>query len=453
MQATIVFQNIWEAIHEVDQNGERKYKYIILEGSSRSSKTRSLLQAYYLYCKQYENKRCSVWRDTAKDCRDTVGYDMSRVYPSLEDYGRVSFHSTKAIYTFHTKSSIEICGTDDVDKVHGYQGDVIWINEPYKISKDTFDQLDMRTSDLVFIDWNPKQSHWIDDLKKDPRTIVLHSTFKDNPFCPDEQRKKILGYQSVKKSSIVLSGVLSESAAKSYDVETNKLCFTEKQMKELIRCKHNENINSANDFNWDVYGLGLKAERPNRIFRWEERSIDSYNAINAKIYTGVDWGKVDAWGIVDAKYYDGCLYLNERNYLSETKLREQLLPTELKQIHESEEGFVLWYFNKFGIPKDREIICDTNRPLKTAGLRRLGYSRAIPAVNKSVLDGIDILSELKVYFTSTSANLKYEQENYSRKVDKYGVVEEEPEDLNNHLIDPVRYIALYLVRLGVIKNI
>jgi len=451
MDATIVFQKTWEAIHQLDENGKRKYKYIIEEGSSRSSKTYSLLQAYYLYSLQYPNKRLSVWRDTKKDCRDTILNDMLKAYRDFPQYNRVVFNKTESIFTFPNHTKIEIQGTDDEEKVHGYQGDAIWINEPYKISKDTFDQLDMRTTGFVFIDWNPKKAHWIEELKKDKRAITIHSTFKDNPFCPVEQKIKILSYQSVKFSHIGLT--IGEQEAKGYDVLTNKALFTERQINELINCRENEHKGSANDFNWSVYGLGLKAEKPNRIFQWQEISPDEYNAINAKIYTGVDWGKVDAWGILDAKYYDGSLYLNEVNYLSENKLRELLKPTEIAQIQNSEEGFVTWYFNRFGIPKDREIICDTNRPLKTGALRRMGYTRAIPAVNKSILDGIDVLGELKVYYTSTSVNLKYEQENYSRKVDRYGIVLEEPEDMDNHLIDPARYIALYLQRMRIIKNI
>lgn len=451
MRSTIVFQAIWDALNTFDDTGARKYRYFILEGSSRSSKTQSILQVYYNYANQSERARLSVWRDTAKDCRDTVLFDMNKVYPALEYFEEVTFNKTQSIFTFPTKASIEICGTDDVNKVHGYQGDVIWINEPYKIGKATFDQLDMRTTDIVFIDWNPKQEHWIDDLKKDPRTIVIHSTFKDNPFCPPEQRKKILSYQSVKMSHVGI--VLGEVQAKQYDSLINPALFTNPQIKELLRCKENERKGSANDFNWSVYGLGVKSERPNRIFKWESCTDDYYHELEGEIYTGVDWGAVDPWGIVDAKYYDGGLYLHERNYLSEGKLREKLTATEAAQISEDEEGFVVWYFNKFGIEKNRKIICDTNRPRKISGLRQAGWIYAVRAPSKSILDGIDVLTDIQVFYTESSLNLKYEQENYSRQVDRYGIVLEDPEDINNHLIDPARYIALYLKRLGIIKKV
>lgn len=452
MKATIVYQQIHDAINAVDENGDKKYKYLVLEGSSRSSKTMSLLQIYYNYANSHESARLSVWRDIAKDCRDTVLHDMNKAYPNFERYSQVNFHSTKSIFTFPTKSTIEICGTDDPGKVHGYSGEVIWLNEPYKISRDTFDQLDMRTTDMVFIDWNPKQSHWIEELKKDPRCLVLHSTFKDNPFCPDEPRRKILGYQSIKKSWAVYSGLMKEHDARNYDVIKNVLLLTVGQIKELIRCRENELKNSANDFNWDVYGLGIKAEKPHRIIRCTEIQYADYLAINATTYTGVDWGKVDPWGIVDVKYYDGCVYVHEVNYSSEDDIRSRLTTTELAQIQEQNEGFVKWYFNRFNIPKERVIVCDTNRPLKTGSLRTGGWKRAVPASNKSILDGVDVLTDLQIFYTHTSTNFKYEQENWSREIVN-GVAQEEPEDKDNHLIDPLKYVLLHLKRLGIIKTI
>lgn len=313
MKATIVFEKNWNNL--LDNN----IRYIINEGSSRSSKTFSILQCFYLYALQNPNKRLSVWRDTKKECKETVLQDMLKAYINMPEFNRVVFNKTDSIFLFPNGTRIEIQGTDDVNKVHGYQGDVIWLNEPYSISKDVFDQLDMRNTDTVIIDWNPKEDHWIDKLKDDTRTNVIHSTFKDNPFCPENQKIKILSYQPIRYCDAVVLGLLSEDQSKQYDLDENVLLLTPKQVKELSRCKENERINSANEYNWQVYGLGLKAERPNRIFRWKEISDDEYNKINTKIYTGVDWGAVDPWGIVDIKYYDGGLYLKERNYLSENK--------------------------------------------------------------------------------------------------------------------------------------
>jgi hypothetical protein len=455
LQCTVVFEKTWEAINTKDEEGNRKFRYIIEEGSSRSSKTLSLIDCYDIYARANEDKRLTVWRDTKTDCKKTVLNDTVKHLKRTNRYevGQ-SFNKTESIFSYDTNSTFEIHGTDDEEAVHGLTQDVAWLNEPYKISKDTFDQIDQRTSDFVIIDWNPKKAHWIEDLKKDPRTIVIHSTFKDNPFCPIEQKRKILSYQTVAQCFIVKEKLLTEYDAKVYDLLENPKGFDEKHIRELRRCRENEEKKSANAFNWDVYGLGMKAEKPNRIFKWEEISDDDYRKINSQIYVATDWGAVDPWGIVEAKYYDGALYLHERNYLSETELKSRMTLTELAQISGDDEGLVKFMFNRLGIDKSTIVICDDNRPLKIMALRRSGWGHAYPAIKikGSLIDGVDLLNNIRVYYTASSTNLRYEQENYSRKTDRYGAILEEPEDVDNHLMDPSRYIGLYLQSRGIIKK-
>lgn len=456
MKATIVFAKIWEAVHAVNEDGSRKYKYIKLPGSSRSSKTYSCIDVFHLYARSNRNKRLTVWRDTKTDCKKTVLNDTLKHLRITDRWNEIrSYNKTESIISYPTDSTFEIHGTDDEDTVHGLTQDVAWLNEPYNISREIFDQIDQRTSDFMLIDLNPKKGHWSDDLEKDPRCITIHSTFLDNPFCPDEQRRKILSYQPVSMCRVVSEKILSKDEAIAYDIDKNELNITPGRIKELVRCRENEYKNTANEFNWSVYGLGLKAEKPNRIFRFTEIPDSEYHKLEAPIYNGCDWGDVDPWGILEAKYYDGCLYLHELNYASGNDIRSKLTTTELSQIAGADEGIVKWKFGKLGIPTSRVIVCDNNRPLKIIALREAGWDYAIAASKPqgSIIDGIDLLNNLKVFYTSSSTNLKYEQENYSRKIDRNGVILEEPEDIDNHLIDPARYIALFLQSQGVIKNI
>ena len=433
----------------------RRYKYILNKGSSRSSKTVSLIDVCDLYSRSNKNKRVTVWRDTKVDCKSTVLSDMELHLKNTDRWGvDFSFNKTESFLSYTTGTKIEILGVDDENKVMGKTQDVAWLNEPYKISKEIFNQIDQRTYDFILIDLNPKMNHWSDDLQKDNRCIVINSTFRDNPFCPEEARRKRLSYQPVSRCYIVTEKIMHESDAKKYDTKKNKLNISSKHISELIRCMENENKNSASEFNYDVYALGLKSEKPNRIFSWQEISPTQWEELDVKIYTGCDWGSVDPWGIVDAKYYDGALYLKERNYLSENEWRSRMTPTELAQVAGSDEGLVTWMFKRLGVPFDRDVICDNNRNTKIRALRESGWDYAIPAYKKpgSILDGVDVLQNLRVYFTSDSLNLKYEQENYSRKVVQ-GIILEEPEEGNDHLIDPTRYIALYLQMIGVITKI
>lgn len=468
LNVTPVFHRNWEAIHAVDENGERKYRYIINEGSSRSSKTFSEIDVYDIYARRNKNKRLTCWRDTKTDCVKTLLADMIRHLSATEvdlagELVKIeprwlkgfTFQETKSILRYVTGSTIEIHGTDDEETVHGLNQSCALISEPYKISRAVFDQIDQRTEDFILIDWNPTKAHWIEDLKKDKRAILIHSTFLDNIFCPKEQKNKILSYQPVSMCEVVEQKLLTEAAANSYDFTKNKLKLTANQIKELSRCIENERKRSASSYNWSVYGLGLKAERPNRIFHFEEIPLQEYLQLDVEEYFYSDWGAVDPWAIGGVKYYDGALYVKELNYLSENDIRAKLQPTELQLISSSDEGIVTWMFGKLSIPKDRYIICDKNRATKILALREGGYDYALAAPKPpgSIIDGIDLLNNMKVFYTSDSVNIKYEQENYSRKVDRYGVVLEDPEDLDNHHLDGIRDVALHLRNEGFIRKI
>lgn len=469
IKGTIVFKENWDAVHEKcpscngnDKNCDwcdgtgKKYKYIINEGTSRSSKTYSLIDCIDFYAKKYNNKRGTIWRETKADARRTVLQDIIKHHKNTSRWKvGYEYNKTESIFNYTNGSIVEIHGADEEDKVHGLTQDFAWLNEPYGISKEVFNQIDQRTSDFIFLDWNPKQTHFIDDLKKDRRTLVIWSTFAKNPFCPPGQKAKILSYQPISRSYLVENNLISSDEAKKYDFSKNIKCFDEKHLRELRRCVMNEERNSANDFNWCVYGLGIKGEKPNRIFNWNKINLARYINLDVTEYIGVDWGKVDPWAIVGVKYYDGELYLHEYNYLSENELLESLTTSEIKEITNNEEGIVSWLFNQLKIDFDSEIICDSNRPEKIIALRRAGWEYSIAArKNKgSILDGIDALSRLKVLYTESSKNIENEQFNYSWKTDRYGITMETPEDQYNHSIDAVRYVVSHLKHEGIVNVI
>lgn len=391
-----------------------RYKYIKHVGSSRSSKSFSIEESIIRNCEETDNLRVTVWRDSRESLGNSVWKDFRKIFPLS---GRKYKFPRNTVPIFLNNGSVIEPHGDDTTNAHGITQDKAWLNEPYKMSKETFDQIDMR-SEQVFIDINPNGAHWSDDLDTNPRCKVIHSTFQDNPFCPAGQKLKILSYDP--------------------DNEINVTNGT------------------ANAYMWSVYGKGEKAERPNRVFKWEEISLTAYNDLKVKSYKGVDWGKVDPFGIIEVKYYDSALYLHEINYDSEDKLHTKLTQAERNQISALPEGFIMWYFQKLGINKGEHIACDTNRPEKIRALRDAGFDYAFGAYKGpgSIADGIDGLSSMKVYYTSTSLNLKHEQENYSRKTDRYGVVVEgEFDDINNHLIDPTRYVYQFLRKEGIIRNI
>lgn len=108
-------------------------------------------------------------------------------------------------YTFETGSKIEFFSADQPDKVRGPRRDRLFINEANNIPYETFDQLEVRTKEFVFLDWNPTNEFWfyteIQGKRDDMEHIIL--TYKDNDaLSPEiiasiEQRKGRKGWWQV----------------------------------------------------------------------------------------------------------------------------------------------------------------------------------------------------------------------------------------------------------------
>ena len=84
-------------------------------------------------------------------------------------------------YTFETGSKIEFFSPDMPAKVKGPRRDRLFINEADRISKETFDQMEVRTKDYIYLDWNPTTEYWFYDIQKERKDIDhCITTYKDN---------------------------------------------------------------------------------------------------------------------------------------------------------------------------------------------------------------------------------------------------------------------------------
>jgi PBSX family phage terminase large subunit len=391
INATPVFEKNWNALQS------EKYKYIINSGSSRSSKTFSILQIFWILAWTKPRTKLAVFRNTKKDCKDTILQDMLKYYPTLDNYESVRFNKTESIFSFPNGSTINIEGTDDELKVHGYHSDYLWFNEFYKMPKETFDQLDMRCSVAVFMDYNPVGKLWSDDLVKQDNATLIHSTFKDNPFCPLEQKKKILSYEPTE-----------------YNIQQN----------------------TASDYMWQVYGLGLKAEKPNRIFRnWKQMEDKAFYDLPYQSYYATDFGLSAPTANIEFKFDgDKTFFFHQRIY----KPMNQM------------EGTLSDEFEKLATIKHKENICDSGNELNKAEgtkLRNSGYNVIFAQKGHgSINAGIETLQKCNVFYTKSSIDLENEYENYSWKMYQ-GIQMDVPEDnQNDHALDCCRMGVSWYVK-------
>jgi phage terminase large subunit len=107
-----------------------------------------------------------------------------------------------------------------------------------------------------------------------------------------------------------------------------------------------------------------------------------------------------------------------------------------------------------GISKKLELIADSAEPKSIEELRRLGWN--ITGAKKgpdSIVHSIDILKRYKINVTRNSVNLRKELERYKWRTDASGRTLNTPVDTWNHLIDPLRYIALNRLKINTLKPV
>jgi len=373
--------------------GDRYYRYIINEGSSRSSKTWSIFQNMLAIKLRDTNKRVTVWRKQQKNCRETVYQDylsMLREYPEV--YAKLKHNKAEAKISYPSTGSVmEFNGTDDDLKVHGLTQDYAWFNEINELpKKDVFDQIAQRTAEAIIIDWNPSMNHWVDEVKKHPRAILIHSTFLDNPFCPKEVVKQIKGYEPTP-----------------------------------------ENIKNgtANKYKWQVYGLGIKSEKPNKIYHnWKTISPYEFDQLPYTSYYGLDFGQSNPTALVECKYNDGNFYFRELIYTPGVNINSLAQKIQLVGV----------------TPKDT-IVCDSANPDKIIDLNNNGlFAIGANKQQGSVVHGIAFLQSNNVFIESNSNNLINEYENYEWELDRYSQPVDRPIKKNDHALDAARYITNYL---------
>jgi len=184
INATPVFEMNWNAL----VNG---YRYLVNQGGSRSSKSYSILQIIIALCLK-DKISVSIVRQSFPSLRASIMRDFFEILKDLDLYSESQHHKTEHTYFFKNGSSVEFFATDSEQKIRGRKRNILYCNEANELSFEVFNQLVLRTSGQVIIDFNPSDTeHWIYDLLKSDKSILIKSTYKDNAFLSKEQKEYI----------------------------------------------------------------------------------------------------------------------------------------------------------------------------------------------------------------------------------------------------------------------
>ena len=177
-----------------------------------------------------------------------------------------AFNKSTYTYTFETGSKIEFFSIDQPSKVRGPRRDRLYINEANNTPLEAFDQLEVRTKDEVWLDWNPTNEFWwYTDVMPHRDVDFITLTYKDNEGLP-------------------------QSIVESIEARRNNKAW------------------------WDVYGLGKLGEVEGKIFKdWQ--IIDEIPFEARLERRGLDFGySNDPSVIVDVYSYNGGIILDEQLY-------------------------------------------------------------------------------------------------------------------------------------------
>ena len=279
INSTVIFEQNFDALQDPS------IRFIINQGGSRSSKTYSLCQVLIVYCLQNPNKVVSIVRKTFPALRATVMRDFFEVLKDLELYEKSSHNMSENIYRFANGSIVEFFSVDDEQKVRGRKRDIGWCNEANELWFEDFQQLNMRTETKMIFDYNPSDSSsWLYELPKD-ESILIKSTYKDNPFLPE---------------SII------------------------RQIEDLAR---------TDEALYQIYALGEKAISKTNIFNTWEFITQKPQRFTNYVY-GLDFGYNHPTALMRVYWCEGDIYIEPvlyESYLTTSELIERFKQLNIEQ--------------------------------------------------------------------------------------------------------------------------
>lgn len=370
----VSYTPVFKANKKAYESGQ--FRVIANEGSTRSSKTYSVIQLLIWIAsdgKRFGKKEISIVSPSLPHLKKGARKDFLKIIEEWGLFDENNFNRTDNIYYFpSTGSTIEFFGAEDAGKVRGPGRDILMVNEANLISHDTYIQLALRTKETIFIDYNPvDEFNYVYEVADKAGNKKIHSTYLNN--ITNLQRWQIEEIESLKDAD--------------------------------------ENL-------WKVFGLGLRGTSSETIYTHWKTCKDLPG--KGEVFFGQDFGYNVESAMVKVEIYDGAVYAQQVLY--ETKL--------------TTSDLIERYKNK-GIGRYDEIFCDSAEPKTKEELCRAGYNAK--SADKDVTEGIRKVKGMPLYITDDSVDMIKELKSYKWKTDKDGKVLDEPVKFHDHLCDALRY--------------
>ncbi|MBS1531848.1 MAG: phage terminase large subunit [Bacteroidetes bacterium] len=370
-----------------EENYHAAAHIVVNQGGSSSGKTTAIMQVLFTLACEQEGQIITITGQDIPNMKSGVLRDALDIYKRSKKLKASvkSYNKSERLFEFHTGSVIEFKSYADAQDAKSGKRDYLFVNEANGISWDVYSELALRTRKKVFIDYNPNTDFWVHEyLLGKPDVQLIISDHRHNPFLDEDMRARI------------------------------------------------ESLKQTDKERWKVYARGLTGRIEGLVLgKWQV--CESIPLKARLIAAGLDFGySIDPTGCIVVFKQNGELWIDELIY--ETGLTNPDISNRLEQV---------------GLSRSIEIIADSAEPKSIEELRRLGWR--ITAARKgpdSVRLSIDILKRYKLNVTRTSVNLLAELKNYKWERERSGKTLNQPSDKWNHLIDPLRYVALNKLKIN-----
>jgi phage terminase large subunit len=362
-----------------------KKPYIVHQGGTSSGKTYAILQVLVMKAATIPNLTITVVGQDIPNLRVGAYRDAQNIiYNDLFFTQELTDHNkSNRVFTFVSGSKIEFNSYNDEIDARSGKRTHSFFNEANGIDYRIFEQISMRTTDQTIIDFNPSASFWAHDKLQGREDVDWFvSTYRDNRFIQPSIKKKILSYEPTPE---------------------------------------NIKLGTANEYRWQVYGLGEVGRLEGLVFPHFETTSEWPENYKWRVY-GLDWGYTnDPTALVEIRYNGGALYWKQHIY--RRQLTNQYISRLIKEI---------------GITD--EIVADSAEPKSIAELRNSGvWVKPAKKGKDSVMFGIQLLQDYPIKVHAQSKDLIEEFSSYTWAKDRSGQPTNKPIDDFNHAIDAGRY--------------
>ena len=353
-----------------------------VQGGTSASKTISILIGLIEYASIDKTPTLtSVVSESMPHLKKGCIRDFKDILKSHNVWKESSWAETDKIYTFENGSQIEFFGADQADKLRGGRRQRLFINECNNVTFQAFEELEVRTKEFVYLDWNPVSEFWFDTDVKGKRDDVdfLVVNYLDNEAIDENTKKSI------------------------------------------------ESRRERKDW-WQVFGLGQLGELQGKIYSNWQIIDDIPHQARLERY-GLDFGYTnDPSAIIAIYYFNGGYILDEilfQKGLSNKQIADTLAnqPQSLT-IADSAEPKSIDEIKSYGI--------NIQPTIKGKDSVRQGIQLVQEAKISVTKRSTNIIKEYRNYLWATDKNGKFFSPN-------------EPEHIWSHSMDAIRYAMTSLI--------